>query len=372
MKRSSLYKLIELSAAAAVQLQASDGSMPDGHNGPYHDPETPVRNTAHWLITFLKAYEISGERPFREASERAVAYLCSDAARPMGASFWHRKSPEKDSCNGLIGQAWTIEALALAARMLGDDRCSRLAESVFLLHPFDVDRGVWRRVSVDGSYLSVDGTFNHQLWFAASGALLLPAQDPRVEERVVRFMERLASNMTLYPSGLIRHPLAVVSRAEGLGLRARQCVTRTLRRASYKAAERAMHRKAIGYHAFNLYALALLKQSLPSHAFWQSPQLQRALAYVHTEEYVQGLEGNEYGYPYNPPGFEVAVALEVFIDQARSLQEWWVSQQLTRCYDLESHMMSRNTEDPATHAARLYEATRLPDMSISLELEGQP
>lgn len=36
-------------------------------------------------------------------------------ARPMAATFWHRKNPEKDACNGLIGQAWTIEALTMAA-----------------------------------------------------------------------------------------------------------------------------------------------------------------------------------------------------------------------------------------------------------------
>ncbi|WP_295101702.1 hypothetical protein [uncultured Candidatus Kuenenia sp.] len=50
-----LGDIIVQSGRAALQLQAKDGSFPQGCNGPYHDPETPARNTAHWLITMLKA-----------------------------------------------------------------------------------------------------------------------------------------------------------------------------------------------------------------------------------------------------------------------------------------------------------------------------
>jgi hypothetical protein len=44
------------------------GYMPAGHNGPYFDPETPVRNTAHWCISFIKSYRISKRIEFREAA----------------------------------------------------------------------------------------------------------------------------------------------------------------------------------------------------------------------------------------------------------------------------------------------------------------
>ena len=57
-----LYEIISLSASSALKLQRDDGSMPPGWNGPYRQQETPVRNTAHWLITFLKAYEITEDR----------------------------------------------------------------------------------------------------------------------------------------------------------------------------------------------------------------------------------------------------------------------------------------------------------------------
>ena len=84
MKKFNLYQLIEFSAAAAIALQAPDGAMPPGHNGPYHDPETPVRNTSHWLITFLKAHDISGRKQFLEAV-RCSHHLIYSTSETSGA-----------------------------------------------------------------------------------------------------------------------------------------------------------------------------------------------------------------------------------------------------------------------------------------------
>lgn len=368
-KMTALFALLVESARAGIDLLHDDeGSMPPGHNGPYHDQETAVRNTGHWLITFLKAYEVSGNTQFREAALRALNYLHSNSARPMEATFWHRKNPKKDFCNGLIGQAWSIEALAVAADALEDDDSQALAEEVFLLHPFDNETGLWRRVNVDGSYFTIDSTFNHQLWFAAAGALLLPRHEASVAERVTRFMDTLPDNLTLYPSGLIRHPLTR-QQLHPVGRRAqlRTFLGDLLGTEKPQPNRDGLYHKSIGYHAFNLYAFALLKERLPNHPFWHSRQVKQMLAYVDSDGFVSGLEGNKYGYPYNPAGFEVAYALEVFLGDNLTQQERWVSEQLRRCYDWDSHMMSRGTEDPVTHAARVYEATRLPDLKLYLE-----
>lgn len=355
-----LYQLILNSARAALTLQVSDGAMPSGHNGPYHDPETPVRNTSHWLIIFLKAHDISGEEQFLEAARRAISYLCSDKARPMGATFWHRKNPKKDACNGLIGQAWTIEALATAAQTLELPELLRLVEEIFLLHPFDESVGLWRRVGVDGTYSSFDMTFNHQLWFAAAGGLLAPYATSEIDARVRRFMDQLLYHMDLYSSGLIRHPL-VLKFSWRHQLRN---LFNWVRQSSRARAELAY--KAVGYHAFNLYALALLKQQYPDHSFWRSAKFGLLWRYALSDVYKRELENNKYGYPYNPPGFEMAFALDVFAVNSRPEQERWLSEQFRRCYDFKSHMMNQGTDDPATYAARLYEATRLPNLTVWL------
>ena len=367
---TTLYEIIVASAEAALALQGKDGAMPAGHNGPYHDPETPVRDTAHWLVTFLKAWELEGDRRFVGAAQKAVTYLLGEQARPMGATFWHRTNPEKDFCNGLVGQAWTIEALALAATALGDERCRQVGEAVFLLHPFDERLGVWRRVAVDGSYLSFDMTFNHQLWFAAAGSLLLPAAGAAVAGRVHRFLDALPQNMALYDSGLIRHPL-ILPAASVAPVSWKGRVARLFRSPGGRDPNEAkLYAKAIGYHTFNLYALAILRQQTPEHPVWRWSRLPEIIAYVDRKDFWAELDDNKYGYPYNPPGFEAPFARHVFADLAKGADtqqvEVWVDLQLRRCFNRESRLMELRTEDPVTHAARLYEATRLPDVPVHL------
>lgn len=350
---------------AALGLQAADGSFPAGCNGPYADRETPVRNTAHWLITLLALHGRSGEAALREAAARAAGYLLSDAARPMGASFLCRTTPERDFCNGLIGQAWVFEAMATAAEPLGRPQLRELARELFLRHPFDERTGLWRCLNIDGSYGPVDMTFNHQLWFAASGALIEADSRGEVGGRVVRFLDRaLENHLKLDPSGRIAHFVPDPSRSPARRLLAQ--ALQPLKRLRRKPA--AIH-KEIGYHAFNLYAFALLRRQLPHHPLWSSGQLRSALRFVDSPVYEAGLEANRFGYPYNPAGFEVAFAMQCFGEHGprRRSAAWWVEQQLRRSYDCERRMLSKNSEDDITLAARLYEATRLDELVLSDE-----
>ena len=391
-----LYELLEKAAENAIFSQRPDGSLPGGHNGPYHDPETPVRNTAHWLVTFLKLYDVTGEERFVDAARDATDYLRSDEARPNRYTFFHRTEETKNSCNGLIGQAWTIEALAVAADRLGDPELASLAEEVFLLHPFDEQLGLWKCVEIDGEILAFDGTFNHQLWFAAAGGLLGRQSNvsKRVDRRVSTFLDMIESNLGLYDLGLIKHGVRA-SYAPGRSLRllrndrrgrlffiqliGRSSLTEVtilrelvehpvfpLRRPPLT--EEHLRRKAVGYHSFNMYALALLHQVYPDHQFWQRELFRRCYAYMRSSDYETTIGESEYGFPYNPPGIEVPFALEVFEDEPdREVQERWLARQFERCYDVEEHRMNENNPDPETLTARLYQASRLPDLRVRLD-----
>ena len=351
-----LYEIITQSARKALQHQATNGSMPSGHNGPYHDPETPVRNTAHWLITFLKAYEITNKTKFYQAGERAVAYLQSPEVRPMNAAFWMRKNPEKDFCNGLIGQAWVIEALVEAAKTYEREDLLRLAEEIFLLHPYDQISGGWRTVNVDGSYGPLDSTFNHQLWFAAAGGLITQIVESKIEMEVQDFMDRLENHLALYPTGLIRHK-SISFLAPSLARKAFNLV----RSLNIDKSPAYMKMKSVGYHGFNLYGFALLKLAFPEHRFWSCKKIKRALAYAKSKKFKAALLTSKYGFPYNPPGFEMPFAFKVFNDRNQQDQASWVNEQLRHSLDKESFLLTRNTEDPHTMSARIYEATRLDD-----------
>lgn len=361
-----LSQIIVESAESAIELQQKNGSFPPGHNGPYFDDETPVRNTAHWLITFLKAYEISSNARFTAAAHRAAEYLISLEARPMKASFFCRTNPEKDFCNGLIGQAWVIEALAAAGEAFDCPKYQDLAEEVFLLHPFIEKTALWRRVSVDGSFLSLDFTFNHQLWFAMAGGLLINGKNAEIEERVALFLGQTSKNhLKTATNGRIIHNIESDTGKIKKLLRLSIHPLANLQRRHQAVT------KAIGYHAFNLYAFGKLHRIFPDHSLWNSRKFHSILNYLGSPEFLNGISNNAYGYPYNPPGFEVSFAIQEFnpnLPPKSHNEAWWVSEQLKRTYDSTAKMMKRNTQDPSTASARLYEACCLNDVELNNDL----
>lgn len=361
-----LSEILVGASRAVLPSQREDGSFPAGHNGVYRDPETPVRNTAHWAITLSRAAELTGDDTLAEAARRAVGYLLSRAARPMGATFHCRTNPDKDMCNGLIGQAWAIEGLAVAGRRLEVPGSDAAAREVFLLHPFDRRSGLWRRVNVDGSRSNFDLTFNHQLWFAAAGAMIGDT-DPTIVERVERFLERAADGLLrVSRDGRVRHDVAHPLLPERIGGHVRSL--RLRRRADAHGPGRATVYKEVGYHAFNLYGLALLREALPDHPVWAAPAISAALGFANRQRYVEALEGNTFGYPYNPAGFEMAYTTQVFSTVPwRHRPEWWVRQQLDHAGVVAPEA---GAPDPVTLGARLYEASRLEDLRV--DTEGPP
>ena len=354
-----------------------------GHNGPYRDPETPVRNLGHWLITFAKCYEWTGERRFRDKVLELAEYLCSEEVRPYGYSFHHRSKPDKDRSNGLIGQAWTFEALTEASAVLRNEGYGALAEEVFFQHPFDYRLGLWRCLEIDGKVLALDATFNHQLWFAACSSLIQSKRSDEIRQMIERFFECIGKNMTVMKNGLIYHPIThlLESRLKrkkgdaGRKQRRFRCLLpfmgsekRLEEIESHDEGKTEMQRrlvlKSIGYHCFNMYGFAILYGTFPSHSFWRSGTLISMVDYMQTDEYREGLKGNPFGYPYNPSGFEVPFSLNSLktIPQSEVLKtcSWWVNEQLKHCFDRYDQMMSEHTEDALTLTARIYEATRLP------------
>ena len=83
-----------------------------------------------------------------------------------------------------------------------------------------------------------------------------------------------------------------------------------------------------------------------------------------TQEYEDKLAKDEYSFSYNPVGFEIAFALDTFSDliyvpYSRYLK--WINKQIKKHYCYEKWLMCKNTNDPNTLSARIYEATRLID-----------
>jgi len=380
----TIAELIIESAKNALNLQKEEGSMPPGHNGPYNDNETPVRNTSHWLITFAKAYELTNDRIFINAVQKAASYLVSDKARPFNFSFFHRKDSPLDSCNGLIGQAWTIEALTVAATILNNNKYSDLGEEVFLQHNFNFDYGLWNRLEIDGKIKSIDPTFNHQLWFAACGAQLSGSRKRTCDSIIKSFISKLPENLSIIDGGLIFHPIKVKGMVKEkydkktIKISVRNVISRLLdmfrnnlsQKQKQEIRKKKMIYKSIGYHHFNMYAFALLKDIYPDLSYWNREDFQSTVNFLLKRKYKNKIKNNSFGYPYNPPGFEVPFALEKLAkldhNELTMLSKYWINNQISRSFNPNNNTMDRNTNDPLTHCARLYELTRMNNLNLEI------
>lgn len=339
-----------------VRLQESSGALPAGHNGPYKDSETPVRNTAHWLYTFSWLVSKGAEK-FRMPANRAADYLLSKDARPMGAAFFCRRNPAKDFSNGLIGQAWVAESLLFSAGVLERNELVGLAIEVLAKHKFSEQWSGWHVLNVDGSNGGFCGTINQQLWFAAMSAKV--GKGTELEKRALRFFSRNISAIELYQDGVILHHSELQRLVKGDRFTKRDLVRLLLwlaRRRKRMSVERA---RSVGYHAFNLTAFSYLKQCWPEHQFWRSQRFSRIVMATQSKSFHRDLDQSVYAWGYNPSGFEIAFFGEVFGLGSNYCQSWVEKQVVRTSQQAEHKGFEVRIPDPETFNARIYEAARL-------------
>lgn len=356
MKSTMLSELVYDEVVRALVTQNKNGSMPAGHNGPYKDPETEVRNTGHWLFTFSAMYERTGEERFKKAAFAAVNYLSAEVARPMNATFLCRTNPEKDFTNGVIGQAWVMEALLKAWKVFGLEECYTLANIVYELHPWMPKLKAWRIVNVEGSYNTFDRTFNHQLWFAAVISLL--ENNKVAQQQAKEFLEYHFPKLYLYKNGILFHSTPFIRFKWNLG-QIDNKVTFLNRMKPFFLKDKYLYKKSAGYHAFNLYAFAILKEQFPELTIWQSQRISQMLDVLNTTEFQKLQKENKYSFPYNPTGIEAAYALEVFKPEAKDEMTYWLKEQYSATNNPGDSLLTRGTDDINTARARIYEAMRL-------------
>lgn len=341
------------SAQRGLTVQRGDGSMPEGHNGPWNDVDTPVRNTANWLKLFLFAYKKTGKQDFLISSKKALEYLLSDKSMPFNLAFYCRKNKRK--INGLIGQAWALEALIDSYLAFKESNILKTILDVFLVHRFDFKKGLWHEINLDGTVRDIGGAYNQQLWFAVIGSKILKVErNLEIKKRLDNFLNNFDSNFFTHQNGAIKHILIK-----------RDNLFRKLNSLRLLCSGR-IEELSLGYHSFNLYALALLRESYPELFFWQSEKFQKALKFIETEEYKKNIKKNKYGFGYNVTGIELAYALNKFVPNSENLQKYWLEKQFKKNFDFKKNLLCKNTCDPETLSARIYEAIPLNDLIINI------
>ena len=340
-------------AYKGLELQKRDGSFKPGYNGPYKDPETPIRNTAHWMVSFINALKLTKDEKFELAIRKGFEYLKKPEWRPVGGTFHCRNKEGKDHCNGLVGQAWLIESLMLGYELLNDQELLQISEDVFLQHEYSTSRKIWYRKESDGKKLDFDFTFNHQLWFCYAGFLIAEhSKNESIRISCETFFQYINQNLLLAGNGRIRQSI----RRGFVEDSVKPFAKLFLRRGDVAY----MRLKEIGYHAFNTIAFSTIRRIRPDLPFFDTKTYRRILLYLTGNEYDSLIEKSKYGFEYNPPGIEsyVTFKLNSELEQHRVYFEKWLNRNFDKNFNPSDSMLNANVHDPETGAARIYELSQ--------------
>lgn len=340
-----------------VHIDSTKAFIPGGHNGPYMNPETPIRNTCHIVVYLsnLCTYEVDVEKQERyiKVLNKLFRYLTQDNPYFIGGQYVFR-SLSNDSCNGVIGDAWALEALCINESLLSKDNLNsknKVVGDILARLKFDKTyRFAYRYDAIKG-VMSADFTYNHQLWLAAS---LCDLESNSAKQFVENFLEYSESRaLKTNDAGLIYHVFN--------GLSIKNIINRILYYRATKKSAIKVDYKERGYHLFNLFAFARLKRKYPEHKVFKSKSFKSALSYVSKKSMLRLFEEkNIYSVSYNVTAFELPFIFKEFSDYKNMLinendLNSIVLPELEFLWSKESNAFTNNSVDPITFIARVYE-----------------
>ena len=355
---------LRMAAFGGQQLFWVDGAtalVPGGQNGPYFDLESPIRNSAHWLVTMSIAHRLTGSRDFARAGDGLVNYLVYGGPRHNGTPI-HRQRFPKDWTNGVIGPAWVSEGLALAGRFLSNERARDAGSELLRDLAFDEDRGLWRVADHLSGSSNIDQTVNHQLFCTAIAADF--PDDAELVRRVDRFLElAIPAIVRTKSNGVLEHhvPRTLRERAisSAVGSVRGRLAGALPRTALGLGVVSDREQRDVGYHIFSLYAACRLVVARPDAGPQLVPMLRDAARAVDEITRQPGYLTNPYSYAYNPVGFELALAsrtpgLSSLIPEETTTRV--LAAQLERTLEPSTGLLTRGTVDPIVLSARGYES----------------
>lgn len=363
---------------------AKNGFARAGINGPYRNQDTSVRNSAHWILTYRFLYERTGEHKYYDVAKKLSTYLLNRENYGMSGSVICRRDARYDHTNGLIGQAWVIEGLIEAARMFNDFLYYNKAIEIFKVQKFNFNNSLWEVIDCNGDK-DFDLTFNHQLWFAASGAMILEYEKDNglnestlINKQIVSFLSAAEEKyFNVKEDGCIVH--VVNYKKNTVESEYSKKLQKARKLASLKENPVNVFKKKItdklskfsfvegleeGYHIFDLYGFALLKKMYGDHSIFKSDKLEKALYYALDTDILLKLRNscggssfNKFAFGYNSPAFEYPFVAHVFRGKInQSLEDKLFQFQINATY--ENNGFSVNCEDSNTLEARIYELVR--------------
>ena len=193
MNLAPVEELLRTAADALFDEFAGRGYAIPGNNGPYHCQETPVRNTGHWLVLYAYLWKTTREEKYKDLCLTFGDYLVHEERKSRSGAVQCVEDPRAlDPINGLIGQAWTIEALLYAYGLFHREEYLTSAVRIFKSQTYDGETGFWKRTDMNGTVIDYDYTINHQVWFCLAGLLILKyREDGDIARQTERFLDQI-------------------------------------------------------------------------------------------------------------------------------------------------------------------------------------
>jgi len=350
------------------------GFATEGCNGPYGHNDTPVRNTSHWCIIFGYLWKVTHDIRYYTIMLKFADYICYMQSKSQSGAVECMTTDLFDHLNGLIGQAWAIEALTYVYKKTNNDKYLETAKRIYTSQKYDWSTHLWRRIELDGRDIGYDYTFNHQLYFALAASKISDCEyDEKIEEVVADFLEGTLTHFNIHNDGLICHYVSL-PRPSGRKYYLRKIV-KTLGQPLKFLDPNAfnLNNHEIGYHLYDMYIFALLYNKYSNFKIFQTDKFKKALEYsmniyslnikfntINFQKFKRTplkkfVKLNKFSYGYNSPAFELPVIAKSFnfLDRIDCNQLW--NFQMEWFYDKVKNSFSRNNHDSNTLDARLYE-----------------
>lgn len=360
---------------------AKRGHALEGNNGPHGHQDTPARNTAHWLIIYSYAYKVTKCNDYLQLCIKLADYLVGLHEHSKSGAVICMKANQFNYINGLMGQAWIVEALTYFYKIIKEKKYYLAACEIYNVQEYCKKAKMWKMIELDGENIGYDYTFNHQLWFAAAGSELLSCQpNDELRNLLVDYLNGCMRHFQVHCDGLIKHYGDLQSPYY------RESVVRTVVKKYIKLVffkkQRICNPNKYdpdaferGYQLFNLYAFAIIYRIFPEHPIFKDKRFIKAVEYgkkiekhnnyFNVYNMIQGKRGeiNKYAYAYNSPAFEFPFVYKVFGGgNFEIICEKLMKIQIDLTYNDETALFSNNTSDPNTLTARIYELVRYLDI----------
>ena len=342
-----------------------------GHNGPHGHPDTPVRNTGHYLIIYSYLYKKTKKKRFLDICNKFAEYLLDMQKKSKSGAIQCMLSDIFDHLNGLIGQGWTIEALLYYYDISKDERCLDCAKAIFYSQKYDWNLHLWHRIELDGRDIDIDPTYNHHVWFASCSYKLAElCQDDNIDKIITDFLTKGAErDFRVHDDGLLCHHVHIDRPVMKAGKR-KMFVKKMLfpiRFINPKKLDPKFMEYA--YHVFDIYGFCILKEKYGDLPLYSSEKFRKAVTCAKNIDYLNRRNGvfdaiekgktfNPYGYSYNAFAFEYPYVAKCcgFYDENVQNDIWNIQKQLM--FDEDTGMFTRSQPDIETWNARTYEIVR--------------